>query len=167
MKDTLHSLILSALLLAGCGRAPAPTASDDQLRQPARAEGMSRPDTASEEVAWDPSLLEGGYMFKDVEEFHGYVRRAEIVAAGILSEWDGFKGKVQVDSVYHGKLSDKAVRVISTGGIVRPKVGDKVLFMLSHRDGELKLHSFCGASGLYNYSDDLASALRKSIKSAG
>ncbi len=103
---------------------------------------------------------------KDVQQFDDYVRHAQIVGTGVLIEWDGSKGKVRLNSVFHGKLKEKSVPIIATGGIVRLKLDDKVIFFLAPRDGELKLHSFCGASGIYKYSEDLALAVKKALKSA-
>lgn len=171
MKPTTYFLISAVVVVAGCGRDSTPTATPDHptkrsadrtLKKP-RSEAKEKP----KEVVWEPSLLAGGYMFEDVQQFGAYVRRAQIVATGVLTEWDGSKGQVRLGSVFHGKLKDKSVPIIATGGVVRPKLGDKVLFLLAPRDGEPKLHSFCGAAGMYKYSDDLAFVVKKSLKSAG
>ncbi len=173
MKPATYSLIAAVLFVAGCGRDSVPAATDHQptprAADEASKKSSSEPKEESKEVVWKPSLLVlGGLnMFKDAQQFGAYVRRARIIATGILIEWDGTKGKVRLGSVFHGKLDDKSVPVVYTAGIVRPRVGEKVLFLLSPRDGELKLHSFCGAAGMYNYSDDLVFAIKKSLKSAG
>ncbi len=167
MKSISYLFIAVVLLVVGCGRDSAPTPSDDQPTQRAADEASKKSGTESKEVVWKTSLLEDGYMFQDAQQFRGYVRRAEIVATGVLTAWDGTKGKVRIESVIHGKLNNKLVQVIATGGIVRPETGGKVLFLLAHHDGKLKLHSFCGACGLYNYSDDLTFLIKQLLKSTG
>ena len=171
MKSTTCVLISAVFLIAGCGRGSAPTKSNDQAPQRVVDGSSTSPgriqNEEGKEVAWKTSLLEGGYMFQNAQVFGAYVHRAQIVATGVLTDWDGTKGNVQLDSVLHGTANDKSVPVVATGGIVRTRHGDKVLFLLAPRDGELKLHSFCGASGMYIYSDDLASVIRKSLRSRG
>jgi len=83
-----------------------------------------------------------------------------------MTEWDGRRGQVRLDSVFHGKLNGESVPIVSDGGWIRPKVGERVLFLLKPRDGELKLHAHCSASGIYNYSDDLALVIKSSLQSA-
>jgi hypothetical protein len=169
MKSATCLLVFAALFIVGCGRALGPTASDEQAthRTPpdTSRNGGSEQEGNGEEVAWTPSLLDGGGMFQDFQHFGWYVRSAQIVATGVLREWDGTKGNVQLDSVLHGEIKDASVLVVATGGFVRPKRGDKVLFLLSPRDGQLKLHSFCAASGMYNFSDDLASVIKRALES--
>ncbi len=121
------------------------------------------------QIKWKPSLLEGGYMFQDAKRFEAYVRRAEIVAVGILTKWEGNKGQVRLESIIRGTLKDAskdaAIPIHGTGGIVRPKAGDKVLLLLTSRDGKLRLHSFCAASGMYGYSRDLEKVLSGIVRS--
>ncbi len=121
------------------------------------------------QIKWKPSLLEGGYMFQDAKRFEAYVRRAEIVAVGILTKWKGNKGQVRLDKVIHGKLKntpkEASIAIHGTGGIVRPKAGDKVLLLLMSRGGKLQLHSFCSASGMYGYSRDLEKVLSGIVRS--
>ena len=131
------------------------------------AKSGADPKEGPKQVAWEPSLLEGGYMFEDAQQFGAYVRRAEIIAMGVLTEWDGSKGRVRLESVLRGKLSDATVPVIATGGVVRPKPGERVLFLIAPRDGEFKLHSFCGASGMYDYTADLELVVIRSLRSNG
>ena len=60
-------------------------------------------------------------------------------------------------------LPHRTVSVLSTGGRVLSVPGQQVLFLLSRRDGKLKLHSFCGAPGLYAYSESLASLVKDTL----
>lgn len=168
MKTVMYFLIAAVLFVAGCDREPSLTPTDHRATRRA-AEDRSKKsfNELPEELqatVWNPSLLEGGYMFEGAQQFDAYVRSAQIVATGVMTEWDGRNGTVRLDSVLHGNLSNKSVPVIATGGFVRPKVGEQVVFLLALRDGELKLHSFCAASGIYKYSDDLARIIKASLK---
>jgi hypothetical protein len=172
LSDTMKAanclLALIALSAAGCGRASDPTATGDQATQRTAADtprnaGSEQKEDGGE-VAWNRSLLADGGMFQDIHHFGWYVRNAQIVATGVLSDWDGTQGNVQLESVLHGEINDSTVPVITTGGFVRPKRGDKVLFLLALRDGRLTLHSFCAASGLYHFSDDLALAITQALE---
>lgn len=173
MKPIFCLLISAVLFVAGCNRDLAETGTGDQPTQRTAGTASKKPGTEPQgkpkDVVWTPALMEarGGYMFENAQQFGAYVRWAQIVGTGVLIEWDGTKGKVRLESVFHGKVNDKSVSVVADGGIVLPKRGDKVLFLLAPRDGRLKLLSFCGASGMYSYSDDLAAIIKKSLKSTG
>ena len=101
------------------------------------------------------SLVDGGAMFQDVRQFEDYVCTSTIAASGVLTDWNGTKGGVRLDTVFHGEVHDKTMEIVGTGGIVRPKVGERVLLLVNERDGEFKLHSICAASGLFVYSKEL------------
>ena len=168
MKTVMYFLIAAVLFVAGCGRDSSLTPTDDRPTQRA-AEDRSKKSVSElpeelQATVWNPSLLEGGYMFEGAQQFGDYVRSAQIVATGVMTEWEGRTGTVRLDSVLHGNLSNKSVPVIATGGFVRPKVGEQVIFLLALQDGGLKLHSFCAASGIYEYSDDLAYIIKLSLK---
>ena len=105
-------------------------------------------------------------MFADAKEFEDYVHRADNVATGVLTAWDGTQGNVRLESVLHGNLTANTVSVIATGGIVHTTVGDRVVILLSGRDGKMKLHSFCSASGLYKYSSDMTDLINRSLSTA-
>ena len=102
-------------------------------------------------------------MFRDYAAFRAYVSRAEFIAVGTLTQWDGTSGAVEVKTVLRGKAPDETVRVLPTGGRVLSAPGQQVLFLLSRRDGKLKLHSFCDAPGLYAYSESLASLIKDAL----
>ena len=166
MKATLMFALWCFILSAGCSARPGPTSA--QQPSPRTTAGNQPHELSKVQTApWDPLLLEGGFMFKDFTAFRQYVEAAQIIATGTLKAWDGRQGEVHVDTVYRGKAEGQVLEAIYTGGLVRPKAGQKVIVMLSHRGGVLKLHSFCAASGLYDYTEQLASVITEAIESAG
>ena len=102
-------------------------------------------------------------MFGSLNDFVAYVNGASVIGTGVLTRWDGREGMVRAERIYHGRVAAGDVPVKSTGGFVEPKPGDEVLFVLSERDRELKLHSFCAASGLYPASQQLQSVIQSSL----
>lgn len=72
MKTTRSSVACLIALGLGCGSSP---------------DGPPAP--AAPRVAWSPTLIADGSMFRDEKAFRSYVARAEIVATGILDSWDG------------------------------------------------------------------------------
>ncbi len=113
-------------------------------------------------VEWNPALIEGGFMFKDMDAFRQYLLEADSVAIGRLTNWDGSKGQVRVEQIYRGTPGDNPSFAF-TGGLVKPTQGDKVLVVLSKRDGEVVLHSFCAASGLFAVKDGLEALVEKQL----
>jgi len=175
MKITTCILISAVLPVCGCGRDSPPAAMEDQPAQRVVDEASRTSNSQRKEepqaVVWNPSFIGGSLMLGDVRQFGAHVRGAQIVATGVLSEWDetrgkGF-GKVRVDAVLHGKLNSESVPVIATGGVIQPKVGDKVFLLLAPRDGKLKLYSFCDSPGMYKYSDELMLVIKNSLQSKG
>jgi hypothetical protein len=112
--------------------------------------------------AWNPALFEGAFMFADNESFRQYLRAADAVAVARLSQWDGEKGLARVDQTLSGKLK-KDVAFVGGGGLVQAKAGDKVILVLKAEAGGMRLHSFCGAPGLYKYSNELANLVKKLV----
>lgn len=154
-------------LVAGCGIASAPSDPATTNAPPtprAVAEAANPVGRDTEEVAWHPFMLDAGSLLDNVRDFQGYVGGAEIAARGVLTEWNGTKGNVRLEKIIHGQLNDTTVPVLGTGGIVRPKVGERVLVLLSPRDGELKLHSFCPYSGMYAYSRELERVIEQAFE---
>ena len=155
MKPALLCLMAGSLFVTGCCPASATNVIDNAPSQTAAVETVNPIDHKSQEVVWDLSLVDGGAMFQDVRQFEDYVCTSTIAASGVLTDWNGTKGGVRLDTVFHGEVHDKTMEIVGTGGIVRPKVGERVLLLVNERDGEFKLHSFCAASGLFVYSKEL------------
>jgi hypothetical protein len=88
-------------------------------------------------------------MFEDSAAFRQYLLSADSVAFGRLTTRDEQGGKVRIEKVLRGNLG-KEVSFKFNGGLVRPFPGDKVLLVLDHKKGRARLHSFCGASGLFS-----------------
>lgn len=167
MTRIRSALITGFCLVAGCGIASAPSdpATTDAPPTPrAAAEAANPVGRDAEDVAWHPSMLDAGSLLDNVRDFQGYVGRADIAASGVLTEWNGTKGHVRLDKIIHGQRNEATVPVLGTGGIVRPKVGERVLVLLSPHDGELKLHSFCSYSGMYVYSRELERIIEQAFE---
>lgn len=103
---------------------------------------------------WDPKLFEGASMFESSSAFQKYLVGANAVVIGEVINWDGEKGTVRIEKSLHGK-AEKEISLAHGGGVVRVNAGNKVIVLLKEQQGAIRLHSFCGASGLYRYSEDL------------
>jgi hypothetical protein len=132
------------------------------------AAGPKRPTEGTSTVvgkagpAWDDAAIDGGFMFRDAAEFQAYVAEAETVAVGTLATWDGSRGTLKVQKLSRGKGPADSLSLVYTGGTVVAKVGERVLALLTaSKDG--KLHSYCAASGLFRYSDSVASHVEKGL----
>lgn len=110
---------------------------------------------------WNSTFIEGGFMFRDLDAFRGYLLEAESVAVGRLSAWDGKEGKVRVEKVYRGAPGKEPSFTYSGGMVSKPSKGDKVLILLGKRKGQVVLHSFCAASGLFPLSSELGKLVEK------
>ena len=104
---------------------------------------------------WDPATIEGGFMFKDLGAFRSYLLGAEGVAVGRLTAWDGRQGRVRVEKVFRGAPDTESAFKYSGGLVTKLAKGDKVLILLRKREGQVALHSFCAASGLFTNSERL------------
>lgn len=162
--------LLALLSLAGCG---ARLVSDAGESAPPVAEGGTAPLPVAGTPPgqnFGPSFAAGAFMFRTERERREYLRnqiqRAEVVAAGVLAEWDGSRGRVDSLRVLRGRVADKSVSIVSTGGISLAQAGNPVLF-LAHRQGEeLALFSYCAWSGLYEFSDPLLQVVESELAAA-
>ena len=143
----VHCLLLS--LVAGCGEADVKPAVAPRATARHADAGPAR-------VAWTPSIVEDGDMFRDEASFRAYVKGAEVAAVGTLASWEGTSGKLRVERVIRGRAGDE-LSLSYSGGFIRPVPGQRVIALLSTRNGKLILHSHCAAGGLYAYTEQLAS----------
>ena len=167
IKARAIAVVLTGILVvAGCGIDSMPPIVKGPPTKSVEVEeaNPSNNDDEAKDVEWEPSSVELGYMFKTPRDFEGYVRQSEIAARGVLTDWDFARGKVRLESVLHGTLNQETVSFASTGGFVEAKANDRVLILLTHRDGELTLHSFCSASGLYLHSNGKEKFFRNAFK---
>ena len=159
-------VLTGIFVVAGCGNDSRPPVVKEPLTKSVEVEEANpgNHDDKAEDVEWEPTSVELGFMFKTARGFEGYVRQSEIAARGVLTDWDFARGKVRLESVFHGTLNQETVSFASTGGFVDAKVNDRVLILLTHRDGELKLQSSCTASGLYLHSNGKEKFFRNAFK---
>ena len=156
MKASFTALWCLLSLAAGCGRRVAP----DVAHEP---DEVARPDAPAVGVAWVPSLVEDGSMFRDESAFRSYLEGSEVVVVGILTSWDGRDGRLRVERVLRGR-ADAELTFRGSGGFVRPGSGSRVIALLSMSDGGFALHSFCAAGGAYAYTDSLAGYLEETLR---
>src|SRR5687767_14035666 len=124
----VHCLLLS--LSVGCGQADVkPTAA------PKAAAGRPA-DAGPARVAWTPSIVEDGEMFRDEASFRAYVKASEVAAVGTLVSWEGTSGKLRVERVIHGQAGDE-LSLSYSGGFIRPVPGQRVIALLSTRNDKL------------------------------
>jgi hypothetical protein len=117
---------------------------------------------AAAQAEWKPSLVEDGYMFPDQADFRDYLESSEIVAIGTLTAWNGLDGTLRVDRVLRGRAGAE-LSLRAGGGAVRPAVGERVVALLSKRDGKMTLHSLCAAGGLYHLNKPLVAYLDSAL----
>ena len=110
---------------------------------------------ASADPRWDPKLFDGAAMFDSTSTFRDYLHRGDGVVVGKLKRWDGETGTVQIEKTLHGKLDGAEVGFTRDGGIVTARAGDRILVLLKRTGSAYRLHSFCGATGLYRHSANL------------
>lgn len=113
-------------------------------------------------VAWRPTLVEDGFMFRDEAAFRDYLRRSEVVVTGNLTSWDGPRGTLRVEAVILGR-AEAELTLVASGGSIRPRPGQKVIALLWRSEGKYLLNSFCAASGLYSHTEPLAAYIRQSL----
>jgi hypothetical protein len=110
--------------------------------------------------SWNPALLEGGFMFADSEAFQKYLLTADAVAVAKLTQWDGDKGSVRITQILRGKLK-KDVAFLGAGGLLKASAGDQVVVVFKAEKGGMRLHSFCGAPGIYKHSSELEKLVKQ------
>jgi hypothetical protein len=100
-------------------------------------------------------------MFDGPAAFGEYLRGGDVVALGRLVRWDGANGgTVRVETSLRGRVEGDEVDFTPGGGIVAAGTGDRGVVVLKGIKAAFRLHSFCGAPGLYEHSD----AFRKLVE---
>ncbi len=161
----LSNILLTCcfLYLAGCGPTIG-TEADGGLPQQDTEDPLDLITVKTEDVEWDPAWVDGQLFFKDRRQFEGYVRNSDIVATGVLTDWDQKNGRVQSVTILQGEADSRNLSFVNTGGFVRAKVGHRVVILLLRVNGELRLHSTCPTSGLFPWSIDLEHVVRHAVK---
>jgi RNA polymerase sigma factor (sigma-70 family) len=129
------------------------------LKRPAGAGNKGREPAAATEN-WDPTRIEGGFMFKDAAAFRSYMNKADIIAVGTLTRRGDKDGAVKVEKLPRGQVKGDTLHFVFNGGLIAAKEGDRVVVLLETGNGPARLHAYCGAPGLFRYSAWLAARVR-------
>ena len=107
-------------------------------------------------------------MFRDEDAFRDYLERSEVVVVGTLTSFgeraEGRAyGTLHVERVLRGPAGAD-IDLHPTGGFLSGEPGQRVIALLSTQRGEMRLHSFCAASGLYGYSEPLEGYMKEALQ---